>query len=104
MRYDWPRNVRELEQTIASAAKLADATIELAHLPDSVRTPALAPALPARERRTLNDSDDDLRAQIIAALAEHDGNIVAVSKALGKRRTTIYKWAKRFAIDLDAFR
>jgi transcriptional regulator of acetoin/glycerol metabolism len=103
VRCDWPRNVRELEQTIATAAKLADATIEPAHLPDSVRAPTPAPAV-APAQAALGDRDDDLRAQITAALAEHGGNIVAVSKALGKRRTTIYKWVKRFAIDLDAFR
>jgi len=105
--YDWPRNVRELEQTIATAAKLADHTIDHAHLPVSVRsfvrTAAVAPP-PAAEHRSAGKGDDRLRAQIIAALTEHGGNIVAVAKALGKRRTTIYKWVKRLAIDLDAFR
>ncbi len=108
--HDWPRNVRELEQAIAAAAKLAGDTIEQANLPVSVRTPAQplpdvpVPAPPVAPPRSAGGGDDQLRAQIIAALTEHGGNIVAVAKALGKRRTTIYKWVKRLAIDLDAFR
>jgi len=110
VRHDWPRNIRELEQAIATAAKLAGETIEEAHLPPSVRplagppaaAPAQPPAAPAPPRAA--PGDDGLRAQIIAALTEHRGNMVAVAKALGKRRTTIYKWVKRLAIDLDAFR
>jgi transcriptional regulator of acetoin/glycerol metabolism len=41
---------------------------------------------------------------LIAALTVHRGNIVAASHAIGARRTQVYRWARRFGIDLDRFR
>jgi transcriptional regulator of acetoin/glycerol metabolism len=37
-------------------------------------------------------------------LTLHQGNVLAVSKALQTRRTQVYRWLQRFGIRIDAFR
>jgi transcriptional regulator of acetoin/glycerol metabolism len=48
--------------------------------------------------------DEALRERLIALLTLHRGNVVMVSRAIGARRTQIYRWARRLGIDLDGFR
>jgi sigma-54 dependent transcriptional regulator, acetoin dehydrogenase operon transcriptional activator AcoR len=115
VRHDWPLNVRELDKALASATALStDGVIEPAHLPTAIRrgrrpapdVPALAPAAaPAALTDDDLDADDRaLRDRLVELLVAHHGNVLAVSDALGKRRMQIYRWAKRFRIDLDAYR
>lgn len=47
----------------------------------------------------LDETDAVLRDQLVALLAEHDGNISAVSRATGKARWQIHRWLRRFALD-----
>jgi transcriptional regulator of acetoin/glycerol metabolism len=89
----WPLNVRELERTLAAALAVAKDRIELPHLPEAVRerraaAPAAAPA----------GDDDQLRDRLSAAIARHDGNLAAVARELGKDRTQIRRWMKRFGL------
>jgi len=110
--YAWPLNVRELEQALASAVALAaDGAIDLEHLPRAVTAPASAVASPVPGPEPdpdpdleLSPEELELRATLLALFAQHGGNVVAVAAALGKRRAQIYRWIKRFAIDLAAFR
>jgi hypothetical protein len=37
-------------------------------------------------------------------LIEHRGNVVLVARALNRRRMQIYRWARRFGLDLESFR
>jgi len=91
LRYAWPLNIRELEQALAGAALQAHGTIELAHLPEAVqRGAAAAPAPPS----TSAPSRDEL----IALLEEHDGNVSAIARALGKARVQIQRWLKHYGL------
>ena len=91
--HSWPRNVRELEQTLRAASALASGLrIAPVHLPAEVR------GRPAAE------GDHEARAQLVRLLAEHGGNISAVARAMGKARVQIRRWCRRFAIDPDAYR
>jgi transcriptional regulator of acetoin/glycerol metabolism len=104
LRYHWPHNVRELEQALTTATALATSdTIALEDLPPALSNgteqPPLVAALPP-----LDAADRELREHLVELLSVHNGNIVAVAEALGKRRAQIYKWVKRLAIDLTAFR
>jgi DNA-binding NtrC family response regulator len=78
--YDWPLNVRELEQCLASAAVLAtDGQIDLPHLP---------PAIEERIRPAgakLSDEDAELRARLVGLLASTAG-ISAAWRARWARR------------------
>jgi transcriptional regulator with PAS, ATPase and Fis domain len=104
LRYDWPRNVRELERALATAVVLAGADrIQLEHLPAAIADqvePAPAPA----PRAEPDDDDPELRGRLVAALTAHRGNVSAVAAALGKGREQVYRWARRFGIDPAAFK
>jgi DNA-binding NtrC family response regulator len=93
--YGWPLNVRELERALVAALAIADERIELAHLPTAVQRPLEADdaggvALPADEQQ--------LRDRLADAISRHDGNLAAVARELGKDRTQIRRWMKRFGL------
>jgi DNA-binding NtrC family response regulator len=100
-RHDWPRNIRELEQVVTTAATLATDAIELEHLPAFQPKPIASVSAPPPE---LDADDRALRDRLVELFAQHGGNVVAVAEALGKRRTQIYKWIKRLGIDLASYR
>ncbi|HET7501575.1 MAG TPA: sigma 54-interacting transcriptional regulator [Kofleriaceae bacterium] len=110
LRHDWALNIRELEKVLTTAAALAtDGVIEVVHLPEAMRrgraepppaTPAPEPVTPSAART----SDDELHEQLVGLLTLHQGNVLAVSKALQTRRTQVYRWLRRFGIQAEAFR
>ncbi|MFT3696714.1 MAG: sigma 54-interacting transcriptional regulator [Kofleriaceae bacterium] len=85
----WPRNIRELERALAAAAAIAGDVIEPSHLPTGAT--AADPIL--------DPEDLVLRDQLRAAIARHEGNLAAVARELGKDRTQIRRWMKRFGLD-----
>ena len=102
LRYPWPLNVRELEQALATAQVLAGAeAIRAEHLPDTVRT-GRPPGAPRPV--VLNENDQKVRDQVVAALREHQGNVSAVARALDKDRKQIQRWIKRFGLDPGSYR
>ena len=124
LRHDWMLNIRELEKVLTTAVALAtDGSIEAAHLPEALRRgpgpgaapagaapagaapagstpPAPAAAPPAAGR----DRQDELRDQLVGLLTVHEGNVVAVSRALNTRRAQVYRWLRRFGLEVKAFR
>ncbi|MGN6111284.1 MAG: sigma 54-interacting transcriptional regulator, partial [Kofleriaceae bacterium] len=102
LRYPWPLNVRELEQALATAQVLAGLEpIRAEHLPDSVRT-GRPPGAPRPV--VLNETDQKVRDQVVAALREYQGNVSAVARALDKDRKQIQRWIKRFGLDPGSYR
>jgi transcriptional regulator of acetoin/glycerol metabolism len=108
LRYGWPLNVRELEKCLGTALALAGAgAIELAHLPDAVGAAAQAagPADSAPvEPAELEPAEERIRAELVALLTEHAGNISAVARAMGKGRMQIHRWVRRWGLELASFR
>jgi len=109
--HDWPGNVRELERTLTVVAVRANAArsdIELAHLPAEIaartsvrgRVSTAPPLMPILPVSGAIPSRDDL----CTLLERMDGNIARVSEHYGKDRQQIYRWAKRYDIDLESFR
>jgi transcriptional regulator with PAS, ATPase and Fis domain len=94
-RYSWPGNVRELEQVMVTAIELAgpEKELTLEHLPARLR-----------ELGSEGAQDDALEARLRALLRQHQGNVSAVARELGKARVQIRRWCKRFGIDIDGFR
>ena len=88
----WPRNIRELERCLEIALALAGAA------PISARHVRLEPP-PATP-----PVDDPRRAEIVALLEQHAGNVSAVAEAMGKKRQQIQKWLKKLGIDPERFR
>jgi DNA-binding NtrC family response regulator len=98
--HDWPLNIRELAQVLATAVVLAGgSTVRKEHLPK-----AFWDALDARAASKKDDDPDDLQALVTRSLREHRGNVAAVARALGKAPMQIHRWMKRFQIDPDTFR
>ena len=101
--HSWPLNIRELERSLAAALAVSRDRIELEHLPTALRTattPWTAPSSPivAPIRAGLPEDDDALRGLLEAAIDRHAGNLAAVARELGKDRTQIRRWMKRFGM------
>ena len=102
LQHPWPRNVRELERCLSGASVLARGErIELEHLPASVRDGAAkSPAF----ARVASAADARRRDEMLVLLREHAGNVTAVARAMGKARSQVQRWLRRFGIDPLSFR
>ncbi len=111
MVYQWPRNIRELRTCLQTALALAtDNMIELEHLSPPVRK-ALedhgkkdTQSGPQTARPQLSAEQEHRREQLIQLLREHQGNISAVARTMGKARSQIQRWLRRYRIDADSFK
>jgi len=102
--YDWPGNIRELENAIVRAAALCDRTIRPEALPDRVRSlsgPAQNPAALAESQPVNGDTEDLLtlaeleNRHIRRVLARTSGNKQAAARILGIDRTTLQRKIER---------
>ena len=53
------------------------------------------------EQNDATDEERSLRDQLAAAIQRHAGNLAAVARDLGKDRTQIRRWMKRFGLERD---
>jgi hypothetical protein len=101
--YEWPHNIRELYQTMASMIALgAGHLLEAHHLPHE-----LIPGAPPSPEVAADSTASDglaLRDRLVVLLHEHRGNVTAVARAMGKGPTQIHRWTRRLQIDLEAYR
>ncbi len=97
MRYDWPGNIRELENAIEHAFILCrGGLIEPRHLPEPLRAIAeMSENLP--NGGTL--AEIEARA-IREALARNSGKKLATARELGINKTTLWRKLKRLGIDI----
>ncbi len=110
--YPWPLNIRELEKHLLPAVLLAKTgPVELSHFPESVRGSQAKKAWQRlggisedREQKRLSETERRRREEIRTLLHEHGGNVTAVAHALGKPRTQVQRWIKRYGIDMKDFR
>jgi hypothetical protein len=98
--YDWPLNIRELQQCLSVSAALAPSgVIEAEHLPIA----STAALRPTAVKQDLEDAET-LRKTLVALLELHRGNISYVARDLGKARMQIHRWMRRFDLDPATFR
>ena len=97
--YSWPGNIRELQQTIESAAALCDGQrIELTDLPSSIQT--FQPP-EATEEKT---SDEHRERELTRLLTAHRGNVSAVARSMGYSRMQVHRWMKQMRVDPNDYR
>ncbi len=96
-RYDWPGNVRELRNAIEYAFVLCHGgDIGIADLPKRITGatgPSGAVCLPSA-------GTNPNRQRLIEALRKTGGNQSRAAKTLGVSRVTVWKWMKRWQIDM----
>jgi len=98
MAYDWPGNIRELENTVERAFILCgNGPIEITHLPAELT----AHGPPAGTDTDIRSAHDILDAQAIrAALSRNAGNRLAAARELRIHKTTLYRKIKKLGIPL----
>jgi len=96
MRYHWPGNIRELENTLERAVVIAGSPeIQVNDLPPHIV--AIGEERPALSDETLPQWIERLEIEILKkTLLEFEGNISKVAKKLGIGRATIYRKAKKY--------
>lgn len=97
--HHWPLNVRELRQALISALALTSGTV-IEEMPITTKNDAEASA------RTVSSQDapEALRQRLDELLREHQGNVAAVARVMGKGVTQVRRWMARFEMAPDAYR
>ena len=100
--YDWPGNIRELENVIERAVILTtDGLIRPDLLPPAMQAPCALCSL----RGTLPDALEQLERQLITeALQEHRGNMGHAAQALGISERVMGLRMRKFGLGYKAFR
>jgi len=104
LEYDWPGNIRELENCVARAVVLGDRhTVQVEDLPPSVRDAAPAadasPAAVSSGRAAKTSHLEDVEYQtILRVYKEAGGDKALTGKMLGISRATLYRKLKRYGI------
>jgi len=100
LRYDFPGNIRELENMIEYAFVVCRGSIiQKDHLPEELLKAQISvPEEPKSLSNPVTKAIDE-QARIIDVLRKHDGNQTAAAKELGINRSTLWRKMKRFGID-----
>jgi transcriptional regulator of acetoin/glycerol metabolism len=97
----WSMNIRALEKCLAAALVIADGPIQLEHLAlsgllsDRAAPPRREPTA-AEPARPLSEEDRERRELLVRLLEQHQGNISAIARELGKERAQIRRWLRRY--------
>jgi len=107
-RYNWPGNIRELENGVVRAVAMSDGTIRVKDLPQRVRNYSMAPgeatkseASPAPEA-AIEDwvTLSEIEGRYVARVLEHTGgNKQAAARVLAVDRKTLDRMIKRHNIN-----
>jgi DNA-binding NtrC family response regulator len=113
LRYDWPRNVREL-QAVLEQVTLEQPDADVFALSQTIGARLKAPPAgePPQEPKSVEAPTDPQRMRGRAPSAEHlrarfialGGNVKALADEFGVGRNTLYRWFKKLDLDPDRLR
>ena len=98
--YNWPGNIRELENAVVRAAALCDQVVTPDDLPERIRNFHKLPRDEASEQSTRTEEDwpslSELEGRYVARVLAHtSGNKQAAARVLGVDRKTLQRMIKR---------
>ncbi|MCA9553285.1 MAG: sigma 54-interacting transcriptional regulator [Myxococcales bacterium] len=114
--YGWPQNVRELKHAAERARLFAEHAerVELTALPsavqgclsDAFRSEAGAPPAPQDTSGPMlaADLEPPTREALTEMLAASGGNVAEIARATGKHRQQVYRWMKKYGLEVGQFR
>lgn len=107
--YDWPGNIRELENAVVRAAALADHVIRPEDLPERILKFFKAPATAEDDMIPIEASDEDwptlaeIEGRYVSRVLEHTGgNKQAAARILHVDRKTLQRMLNRYKADSKA--
>jgi sigma-54 dependent transcriptional regulator, acetoin dehydrogenase operon transcriptional activator AcoR len=92
-RYNWPGNIRELQNVMERAINICNGTVLL---PEHLTRELLGVSEP-EDMKTMDNYESDL---IRSLLAQHKNNVSRVAKAMGVARTTLYRKFLKYNLDV----
>jgi DNA-binding NtrC family response regulator len=108
MRYDWPGNIRELENAVEhSATMTSGGEIQSGHLPTQLQQESLAALHAAASKAKKHDDPSSPkilplavqeRRAILDAIRSTHGDKLTAAKLLGIGKTTLYRKLKEYKI------
>jgi len=97
MQYDYPGNIRELENIIEHAfVMLKDGKIQPHHLPPELLKSRSDRATDKSQKRPLQAGEKDI---IVETLKKHQGNRQATAEELGIHRATLWRKMQKYEIE-----
>ncbi len=103
LKYAWPGNIRELENTIERCVALAESDMKMVHadlMPDEIRTTQQPQLSFAANDMTLTEAVEKLeRALVVEALNKYSGNRTKAAESLGLSRRGLLNKIERFGLD-----
>jgi len=103
LRYNWPGNIRELENVIeyAFVRSTSSKIIEPSKLPESIRN-FTGPSVGLQQKHSFADNGGE-STEILALLEKYQWNRTLVAKELKIGRTTLWRKLKKYGLDKNSY-